>query len=251
MEDVSLGYSENAPVENDMEDMEIHSAIDDLLHATAEEKPSSYQNSDLGRPEGVTVAASNRRSSAVWTHFKKADPRMALCALCRKRIQYYSSTSNLLRHLKNKHPAHFSRLEMHSFTHNHRTYYLKKPLASTESIVSAKTDAHRSNHTATRGKSKDYLQQRERDLKEALRLVQLEEGRCLEQQRELLEKSRELLAEKAALQTERCALQEEAKTLQREKEEIQAAREKLHSEREEVERLKQALKKKQLLDHTQ
>ncbi|XP_041916990.1 zinc finger BED domain-containing protein isoform X4 [Alosa sapidissima] len=386
---VMLGEPERAPQENGIEDMEVHGVIEGILCASAGQGPSSDQNSELGNADEVTVTTHSRKRSAVWMHYQKVDDeKKALCMLCKEKIQHQSSTSNLLRHLRKKHPSNFSQLEMNTLQHagGQKIYHMNTPQASTDLIVNCHTEAHQSNQTGTSvnsavrrpnhqlnaeavmlgspekappengiedmevhgaiqgilraaagqgpssdqnsskadaegvtaaapsrkcsavwvhyrklevhslkhtggrkthtdiqrsnhtnapssavnspncqlvveqhlqstcyssnscpGLSESHVLQRERELTEALRRVQREEGKCLEQQRELLEKSRELQAETHALHTERCALQEEAKMLQKEKEEIQADREKLQNEKNEVERLKQELKDEQAM----
>ncbi|XP_041916988.1 zinc finger BED domain-containing protein isoform X2 [Alosa alosa] len=261
-EAVMLGSPEKAPPENGIEDMEVHGAIQGILRAAAGQGPSSDQNSSKADAEGVTAAAPSRKCSAVWVHYRKVDDeKRALCLLCKKKIQHHSSTSNLLRHLQKKHPSHFSQLEVHSLKHTggrkthtdiQRSNHTNAPSSAVNSpncqlVVEQHLQSTCYSSNSCPGLSESHVLQRERELTEALRRVQREEGKCLEQQRELLEKSRELQAETHALHTERCALQEEAKMLQKEKEEIQADREKLQNEKNEVERLKQELKDEQAM----
>ncbi|XP_031425614.1 zinc finger BED domain-containing protein isoform X3 [Clupea harengus] len=275
---VMLGDSERAPLENEIEDMEEHGAIEGILCAATGERPGSDQNSELGDADGASAATPSRKCSAVWMHYQKVDDeRKALCLLCKKTIHYQSSTSNLLRHLQKKHPSHFSQLETRPLkrTGGRRTCCMNTPQASTDLMVNVHTDKHQSNDTGTPssavsspnhqlnteqlvqspnyisdscpGWSEGRVLQRDRELTEALRRVQREERLCLEQQRQLLEKSRELQAESHALYTERYTLQEEAKLLHKEKEEMQEERAKLQNERKEVERLKQELKEEQAM----
>ncbi|XP_063044700.1 zinc finger BED domain-containing protein [Engraulis encrasicolus] len=196
----------------------------DAPHTPAEEQPTSGgENGGDDASSDLAVADTSKtgekpKKSPVWALFRKLDQRMAMCLLCRKRLQHFSSTGNLYRHLRREHPAHLAKLETHTTL-----------------------QANKKGHMQMTGRTTHRVQHRERELRDALRLVQAEEGRCLEQQKVLQEKTRELQAEKEALDSERRALQEEAKTLQREKEEIRVEREKLHSEREKVERLKQSL----------
>ncbi|XP_062405539.1 zinc finger BED domain-containing protein isoform X3 [Sardina pilchardus] len=256
---VMLGSPESASQENGIEDMEVHGAIQGILRAAAGQGPNGDQNSNTADVEGVTVATTSRKCSAVWTHYQKIDDeKRALCLLCKKKIQHHSSTSNLLRHLQKKHPSHFSQLEVHSLKHTggrktqtdiQRSSHTNAPSLAVSSPNCQDQHLQSTCHSSSScpGLSESRVLQRERELTEALRRVQREEGQCLQQQRELLEKSRELQAETHALQTERYALQEEAKVLQKEKEEIQAEREKLQNERKEVERLKQELKEEQAM----
>ncbi len=97
--------------------------------------------------------------------------------------------------------------------------------------------------------------ERERELTEALRRVQQEEGRSIQLQKELLQQFREMDAERrvlqnqkseqeqehARLQKEKEDLQKEKNELQREKEEVQKEREEIQKEKEELEKQKQEL----------
>lgn len=124
---------EKASQENGIEDMEVHGAIEGILHAAAEQGPGSDQNRELGNAHRTMVATPSRKRSAVWMHYQKADDeKKALCLLCKENIQH-QSTSNLLRHLQKKHPSHFSQLEMHSFQRasRHKTCHANIPPAST------------------------------------------------------------------------------------------------------------------------
>lgn len=104
-----LADSERALPENDIEDMEVHCAVEGILHAATGKGPCSDKNTEIGDVEGIPVAIPSRKCSAVWRHYRKLDnEKKALCLLCKKRIQYHSSTSNLLRHLQKKHPSHFT-----------------------------------------------------------------------------------------------------------------------------------------------
>lgn len=101
---------ERAPPENGIEDMEVHGAIEGILQAATGKEPCSDQTSEMGDGEGPPAAMPSRKCSAVWRHYRKLDnEKKALCLLCKKSIQYHSSTSNLLRHLQKKHPSNFTR----------------------------------------------------------------------------------------------------------------------------------------------
>lgn len=100
---------ERALPENGIEDMEVHGVMEGISHAAAAKGPCSNKDGELGDVQGAPVAIPTRKCSAVWRHYRKLeDEKKALCLLCKKKIQYHSSTSNLLRHLQKKHPSHFT-----------------------------------------------------------------------------------------------------------------------------------------------
>lgn len=45
------------------------------------------------------------KSSALWRFFEVIDAECAKCSMCKQKFSYRTSTSNLKKHLKNKHPT--------------------------------------------------------------------------------------------------------------------------------------------------
>lgn len=104
-------------------DAEMDGAIRGILCAAAGEpategEVSGCEGEGRGTQEGSpapTQTPTSRKWSAVWVHYRKVDQeKKALCLLCMEKIQHQSSTSNLIRHLQNKHPAEYAQLEEHS-----------------------------------------------------------------------------------------------------------------------------------------
>lgn len=52
-----------------------------------------------------------RKRSIVWSFFQAEDDRRVLCLLCMKTVLYFGHTTNMLRHLRTKHPSDFSSLD--------------------------------------------------------------------------------------------------------------------------------------------
>ena len=83
---------------------------------TTEGEVSGCKGEGKGAQEGspVPLTPTTRKWSAVWVHYRKVDQeKKALCLLCMEKIQHQSSTSNLIRHLQNKHPTEYAQLEEH------------------------------------------------------------------------------------------------------------------------------------------
>lgn len=104
-------------------DAEMDGAIRGILCAAAGEaategETSGCEGEGRGTQEGSpapTQTPTSRKWSAVWVHYRKVDQeKKALCLLCMEKIQHQSSTSNLIRHLQNKHPTEYAQLEEHS-----------------------------------------------------------------------------------------------------------------------------------------
>lgn len=103
-------------------DAEMDGAIRGILCAAAGEaategEVSGCEAESRGAQEGSPAPASTpttRKWSAVWVHYRKIDQeKKAMCLLCMEKIQHQSSTSNLIRHLQNKHPTEYAQLEEH------------------------------------------------------------------------------------------------------------------------------------------
>ncbi|XP_052001083.1 uncharacterized protein LOC127656679 isoform X2 [Xyrauchen texanus] len=228
---------------------------------------------DAQEDDSSRLASGVRKWSSVWVHYRKLDQESkAMCLLCTEKIQHQSSTSNLIRHLQNRHPTEFAQLEVHPQKRPSKrksadpVHHPPSPTLISESparsyFVPPKRDVHtpssifQDKYPGTKWSEGLRLLERERELTEALRRVQQEEGRSIQLQRELLQQFREMDTERrvlqnqkseqelehAILQKEREALAEEKNELQREREEIQKEREEFQREKEELERQKQEL----------
>ncbi|XP_052458018.1 zinc finger BED domain-containing protein [Carassius gibelio] len=271
-------------VESVGEDGEMDGAIKGILRAAAGEGTTEAEVADeegevpVDEGDGKEIQeednpTNTRKWSAVWVHYRKLgqEPR-ALCLLCMEKIQHRSSTSNLIRHLQHKHPIEFAQLEDHPQKRpSKRKSEDPSRLASSPTlasgtptrshIVSPKRDVRTPCSTSldrySGAKWSDGVRilERERELTEALRRVQQEEGRSIQLQKELLQQFREMDAERRVLQNQKCEqeqeharlrkekedLQNEKNELQREKEELQKEREEIQKEKEELEKQKQEL----------
>ncbi|XP_060797881.1 uncharacterized protein LOC132899776 [Neoarius graeffei] len=101
-------------------DAEMDGAIRGILCAAAGEaategEASGCEGEGRGTQEGSPAPAqtpTSRKWSAVWAHYRKVDQeKKALCLLCTKKIWHQSSTSNLIRHLQNKHPTEYGQVK--------------------------------------------------------------------------------------------------------------------------------------------
>lgn len=108
-------------VQNEVGEVEMDGAIRGILCAaagegTTEAEVSGCEGEGKDAQEGspAPLLPSPRKWSAVWLHYRKVDQeKKALCLLCMEKIQHQSSTSNLIRHLQNKHPSEYAQLEEH------------------------------------------------------------------------------------------------------------------------------------------
>lgn len=57
-----------------------------------------------------------RKRSIVWSFFQAEDEKRVLCLLCMKTVLYFGHTTNMLRHLRAKHPNDFSALDKRKST---------------------------------------------------------------------------------------------------------------------------------------
>ncbi|XP_051754824.1 zinc finger BED domain-containing protein isoform X2 [Ctenopharyngodon idella] len=271
-------------VESVGEDGEMDGAIKGILRAAAGEGTAEAEVADeegegpVDEGDGKEIQedeapGNTRKWSSVWVHYRKLgqEPR-ALCLLCMEKIQHRSSTSNLIRHLQHKHPNEFAQLEDHPQKRpNKRKSEDPSRLASSPTlasgtptrsqIVSPKRDVRSpcstslDRYSGAKWSEGVRILERERELTEALRRVQQEEGRSIQLQKELLQQFREMDAERRVLQNQKCEqeqeharlrkekedLQKEKNELQREKEEMQKEREEFQKEKEELEKQKQEL----------
>lgn len=46
-----------------------------------------------------------RKTSEVWNFFTPIDTTTAVCDMCKSKLSYKTSTSNLKKHIKNRHPT--------------------------------------------------------------------------------------------------------------------------------------------------
>ncbi|XP_073693231.1 uncharacterized protein [Garra rufa] len=269
-------------VESVGEDGEMDGAIKGILRAAAgeatteaevvdEEAVAPVEEGDGKEIQEDENPANNRKWSSVWVHYRKLgqEPR-ALCLLCMEKIQHRSSTSNLIRHLQHKHPNEFAQLEDHpqkrpSKRKSEDASRLASPTLGSSTpnrslIVSPKRDIHStcstSLYSGARWSDGVRLLERERELTEALRRVQQEEGRSIQLQKELLQQFREMDAERRVLQNqkseqeqEHARLRKEKEDFEKEKNELQQEKVVLLKEREEIQKEKEELEKqKQELD---
>ncbi|XP_026067665.1 golgin subfamily A member 6C-like isoform X2 [Carassius auratus] len=226
-----------------------------------------------------------RKRSIVWSFFQAEDDRRVLCLLCMKTVLYFGHTTNMLRHLRTKHPSDFSSLDKRKPATDavskrsdsgcvEVTVLMDEQQVEVESVGEdgemdgaikgilraaageGTTVAEVAVEEGAKWSEGVRILERERELTEALRRVQQEEGRSIQLQKELLQQFREMDAERRVLQNQKCEqeqeharLRKEKEDLQKEKDELQSEKEELQKEREEIQKEKEELEKqKQELD---
>ncbi|KAL7866915.1 hypothetical protein AOLI_G00147290, partial [Acnodon oligacanthus] len=207
-------------VQNEVGEVEMDGAIRGILCAaagegTTEGEVSGCEGEGKGAQEGspVPLTPTTRKWSAVWVHYRKVDQeKKALCLLCMEKIQHQSSTSNLIRHLQNKHPTEYAQLEEHPQKRPTKRkpedpdYCPPSPaksrtVSSNRNVQSPLNSSITDKYSGVDWSDGRKILERERELTEALRRVQQEEGRSLQQQRELMQQIRDCTDEKG-----RCSL---------------------------------------------
>uniref|UniRef100_A0A672P0Q1 SIN3-HDAC complex associated factor, like n=1 Tax=Sinocyclocheilus grahami TaxID=75366 RepID=A0A672P0Q1_SINGR len=224
--------------------------------------------SQYSKPSSSKMAA--RKRSIVWSFFQAEDDRRVLCLLCMKTVLYFGHTTNMLRHLRTKHPSDFSSLDKRKPATDAAS---KRNDSGCVEGMKAQSSLQLFFDYASVPILRAFISQffgplgakwsegvrileRERELTEALRRVQQEEGRSIQLQKELLQQFREMDAERRMLQNQKCEqeqeharLRKEKEDLQKEKNELQREKEELQKEREEIQKEKDELEKqKQELD---
>lgn len=73
--------------------------------------PSGVRRPDRQYSKSTSSKMAARKRSIVWSFFQAEDDRRVLCLLCMKTVLYFGHTTNMLRHLRTKHPSDFSSLD--------------------------------------------------------------------------------------------------------------------------------------------
>lgn len=238
-------------------DAEMDGAIRGILCAAAGEaategEASGCEGEGRGHQEGSPVPTqtpTSRKWSAVWVHYRKVDQEnKALCLLCMEKIQHQSSTSNLIRHLQNKHPSEYAQLEEHSQKRplkrkNEDPDFIPATSPKTRAVPASRIvpSPLSAGLTVVDWSDGRRILERERELTEALRRVQQEEGRSLQQQRALMQQVRELDTERRVLESQKREQEDEHHRLKREKEELETVRLELDKEKEELQKEREDL----------
>ncbi|XP_034732518.1 uncharacterized protein LOC117947571 isoform X2 [Etheostoma cragini] len=253
----------NANVEVTLEDSDTHTTVMDADNSSAingilDAAQGSLAEEITHEEESDDHPVKQRRNkhSLVWRHYEYLDSLAAArCRICMKKLQCSkgSSTSNLHRHLSNRHPGVFSQLvavKQHpSPPHSSQGSGANSDTSTPPETVGApkkqrqfsgKLKVSRASEGETR------VLRRERELIEALRRVQKEEARAVEHQRELLENlravnAREAAAERQQIESLRKAQLEEAKDLSRQREEVQKEKTQLQKKWEELQQEREEL----------
>ncbi|KAJ8417912.1 hypothetical protein AAFF_G00227550 [Aldrovandia affinis] len=211
----------------------------------------------------------NKRRSAVWSYYQRGeDSNRVLCLLCSENIQYRQNTSNLLRHLRKRHPDKYTDGESKAkkvgsedamgavVYHNFNRPTLINKSGSTNARMHP--DMLEVFTVEQAGQMRRTLEQetraleRERELTEQLRRAQQQEARALEQQRELTEQlrraqeeemrrvrqleTRALEQERQAVEQLRKAQEQESRAIEREREVLEQLRRELEEDRKAVQR---------------
>uniref|UniRef100_A0A671U9P1 BED-type domain-containing protein n=1 Tax=Sparus aurata TaxID=8175 RepID=A0A671U9P1_SPAAU len=198
----------------------------------------SRSRQKLSRYLGKTNEINSKKRSVVWDFFETVDSGTVHCLLCSDYMIRYEqgSTTNMLRHLRAKHPV-FSQLVKRTVSGKCFMDLETKPVAFCLTGVLKVSRA---------SEGEKRLFRREQELIESMRRAQREEARALEHQRELLEKlraanAREAAAEREQIESLRKAQQEEAKDLNRQKDELQKEKAELQKKWEELQREREDL----------
>ncbi|KAM4630460.1 uncharacterized protein ACJ7VT_000156 [Polymixia lowei] len=215
-------------------------AINGLLEADQVELRQREAKEKGGGP------SSARQWSSIWTHYKRLEnQKAALCLLCKEKIQHHSNTSNLHRHLSNKHPEAFAQLG--GIRKKRPSNMVQRSSDKDDSSKPSRTLGFKDKISVTEASEGEArLLERERELINALRNAQKQEAQALEQQRELLEmlrraNAREAAAERENVESLRRTLEEESKALCRQREELQKERADLDMKRERLQQEKEEL----------
>ncbi|XP_035272386.1 caldesmon isoform X2 [Anguilla anguilla] len=223
----------------------------------------------------LSVQPSKKRS-AVWSYYERGeDANKVLCLLCSENIHYRQNTSNLLRHLRKKHPeknvdmkrrgpsaggpraaAADRAFPQHALPSDYRSLGacppgFVAPITLEESERMRRTLEQSEQMRRTLEQETRALE-RERELTEQLRRAQQQEARALEQQRELTEHLRRAQEEEMkrvrelearALEQERQAVERLRRTQEQEAMAIEREREALEQLRRELEEDRKALQR--------
>ncbi|XP_032374410.1 uncharacterized protein LOC116691134 isoform X3 [Etheostoma spectabile] len=255
--------SSNANVEVTLEDSDTHttvmdadnsSAINGILEAA--QGCLAQQMTHEEESDDRSVKQRRNKHSLVWKHYEYLDSLAAArCRICMKKLQCSkgSSTSNLHRHLSNRHPGVFSQLVAVK-QHPSKPHSSQGSSANSDTSTPPETVGAPKKQRQFSGKlkvsrasgGKTSVLRRERELIEALRRVQKEEARAVEHQRELLENlravnAREAAAERQQIESLRKAQLEEAKDLSRQREEVQKEKTQLQKKWEELQQEREEL----------
>ncbi|KAL4657053.1 inner centromere protein-like [Arapaima gigas] len=235
-----------------------------------EEAMSRAEQSGVGEACYLSATVSKKRS-AVWTYYQDdEDGNKALCLICLENIQHRRNTSNLLKHLRKRHPAEYADVEDRSKRRQSDEGPLALPhcafkppptfpspcrgTAKYPDILEVITVGQSEQEQMRRALEQEVrVLERERELTEQLRRAQEQEARALEQQRALTEQLRRAQEEEM-----RRARELEARVLQRERqaiEQLRRAQEQesraLEREREALEQLRRELEQEWRTLHTQ
>ncbi|XP_061102329.1 zinc finger BED domain-containing protein isoform X2 [Conger conger] len=219
-----------------------------------------------------------KRRSAVWSFYERGeDANKVLCLLCSEYIQYRQNTSNLLRHLRKKHPDKNVETKRkgevtagldHAFMLNdYRSTGMPPGLVAPLTLEQAEQTRRGQEQEQAEAVRKALQQEarsleRERELTEQLRRAQQQEARALEQQRELTEQlrrmqedemrrlreleARTLEQERRAVEQLRKTQEEEAKVIEHERGALEQLRRELEEDRRSLQRHWEAIRQGQV-----
>uniref|UniRef100_A0A8C9T0V7 BED-type domain-containing protein n=1 Tax=Scleropages formosus TaxID=113540 RepID=A0A8C9T0V7_SCLFO len=204
-------------------------------------------------------AIMSKKRSAVWTYYQDdEDGNKALCLICLENIQHRRNTSNLLKHLRKRHPAEYADVEDRTKRRQCKEGDSTCPTRAGIPVNALPRTAGRAlpqspkdtfsvclSLTEKRALEQEIrVLERERELTEQLRRAQEQEARALEQQRALTEqlrraqeeemrRARELEArvlqhERQAIEQLRRAQEQESRALDREREALEQLRRECH-----------------------
>ncbi|KAG7468642.1 hypothetical protein MATL_G00145340 [Megalops atlanticus] len=252
------GVAKNSPAEAGGEPSEQE-------HVVRREDTGAVISDVIEETNSLSVTPTKKRSP-VWRYYQDGvDASRALCLVCSENIHYRQNTSNLLRHLRKKHPGEYADIEGRTQRGGmeemgaDRPPSFKRPAPpsarrSSERCSTGVLDAaaEQSQQMRRTLEQETRALERERELTEQLRRAQQQEARALEQQRELTEQLRRAQEEEMrrvreletrALQQERQAVEQLRKAQEQESRAIEREREALEQLRRELEEDRRALQR--------
>ncbi|XP_048829247.1 plectin-like [Brienomyrus brachyistius] len=249
-------------------------AVEDVKHDRLTEEAPAAADAGAAAETCYLSGATSKKRSAVWTYYQDdEDGNKALCLICLENIQHRRNTSNLLKHLRKRHPAEYADVEDRTKRRQAEDGVIASPPCAFKHQTTLQNTCRNATkypdilEVITVGQSEEEqirraLEQearaleRERELTEQLRRAQEQEARALEQQRALtdqlrraqeeeMKRARELEAgvlqrERQAIEQLRRAQEQEARAIEREREALARMREELERDRRLFQRQREA-----------
>ncbi|KAG9336979.1 hypothetical protein JZ751_029997 [Albula glossodonta] len=268
------GEGNRAMVCRSLAEQTAHNGItdsDQIIQISVTGEESEEQEHSITNEDRKTVVADivdaaysfsvlpDKKRSAVWKYYQRGeDSTTVLCLICSHNIQYRQNTSNLLRHLRKKHPDKYIDNKSKAsndkpeeeplgvdITHSFKSPSLHNSFSSPRihTGVPELLTMEQSEQLRRSLEQETRALERERELTEQLRRAQQQEARALEQQRELTEQLRRAQEEemRRVRQLENQALEQERQTVERLRKVQEQEARAIEREREALEQLRREL----------